>query len=480
MVDVQWWGIIPFVLMLASIAVLPLIPRTAHAWEQPRNQLILALVLGVPVGLWFILAGDTARVVHALVEYGQFITLLLSLFVVSGGIYLRGDIAARPATNTAFLAIGGFIASFVGTTGAAMLLIRPILKTNSQRKHKAHTVIFTIFVVANCGGLLTPLGDPPLFLGFLRGVPFTWTAHLIPEWLFVNGSLLIMYFLLDRRYYAREAPEDVARDETQVEPLGIEGKLNFVWFACVVLAVAFLPSLDLHAIEEGHASFVTWVPWRELAMLAAAAASYLATSKAVRFGKNEFNWAPIQEVAALFIGIFLTMIPALEYLAKVAPSLPLNRVTFFAFTGSLSAVLDNAPTYVTFFEMAGALAKDNPEAYADSVLVAGVPELYLVAISLGAVFCGAITYIGNGPTFLVKSVAEKSGVPMPSFGGYIVWSVRYLVPLLVAMVMVFIVHGVLWTTIGVLVAAAALGLTAFGPGARKTAPAPSRSGSASS
>ena len=456
---IEWWGIIPFVLMLLSIAIFPLIPATAHLWEKPRNQLILALALGVPVALWFILGGDPLRVVHALVEYVQFIALLFALFVVSGGIYLKGDLAARPTTNTAFLAIGGVLASFIGTTGAAMLLIRPILNTNSARRFKAHTVIFTILIVANCGGLLTPLGDPPLFLGFLRGVPFTWTMSLIPEWLFVNICLLITYYLLDSRMYVREDVRDLARDETEKVPLGIEGKLNFVWFALVIFAVATLPSLDLHAIEEGHASLMAYVPVREIVMFGAAAGSYFTTQRQIRFGKNEFTWAPIQEVAALFIGIFLTMMPALEYLARVAPSLPLNKVTFFVFSGGLSAVLDNAPTYVTFFEMAAQLPGEPRIGNAP-----GVPEMYLIAISLGAVFCGAITYIGNGPNFMVKSVAEKSGVPMPSFGGYVVWTFRYLVPILAGMVMIFIADGLMWTLIGVGLAVISIAATALAGG----------------
>ena len=456
---IEWWGIIPFVLMLLSIAILPLVPATAHLWERPRNQLILALVLGVPVALWFILGGDPLRVVHALVEYVQFIALLFALFVVSGGIYLKGDLAARPTTNTGFLAIGGVLASFIGTTGAAMLLIRPILNTNSERRYKAHTVIFTILVVANCGGLLTPLGDPPLFLGFLRGVPFTWTFNLLPEWLFVNLCLLITYYLLDSRMYAREDSTELARGEAEKVPLGIEGKLNFVWFAMVIFAVALLPSLDLHAIEEGHAGLMAYIPVREIVMVGAAALSYFTTQRQIRFGKNEFTWGPIQEVAALFIGIFLTMMPALEYLARVAPSLPLNKVTFFIFGGGLSAVLDNAPTYVTFFEMAAQLPGEPRIGGIPGI--PGVPESYLIAISLGSVFCGAITYIGNGPNFMVKAVAEKGGVPMPSFGGYMVWTFRYLVPILVGMVMIFIVGGLMWSAIGLVISVISIAATAM-------------------
>ncbi len=452
---VQWWGIIPFVVMLLSIAILPLVPAAAHHWERPRNQLILALVLGLPVAAWFVLGGDSAAVVHALVEYAQFIALLFALFVVSGGIFLAGDLAATPRTNTIFLAAGGVLASFIGTTGAAMLLIRPILNTNSERRRKAHTVIFTILIVANCGGLLTPLGDPPLFLGFLRGVPFEWTLQLFPEWLFVNAMLLLAHFALDRREYAREDPQDVMLDRVVANTrLSVRGKSNFVFLAAIVASVAFVPSIDLHAIEEGHASLAAWVPWRELVMVGAALASLRFGDRRARYVENEFTWAPILEVAAIFVGIFLTMIPALKYLAQVAPSLPLDRVTFFVFTGGLSAVLDNAPTYVTFFEMAAQLPGD-PR-------VAGVPEVYLVSISLGAVFCGAITYIGNGPNFMVKAVAERSGCIMPSFGGYVVWTFRYLVPVLVAMVLIFIAEPVWARVAGFALAAVLIGVNITG------------------
>lgn len=446
-----WWSVIPFVLMLLSIAIMPLHPATAHRWEQWRFQLSVALLLGLPVAVWVIAAGDPTAVVHALVEYAQFICLLFALFVVSGGIFLSGDIHASPRSNTTFLAVGGGIASFVGTTGAAMLLIRPLLNTNVQRAHKVHTVVFAILIVANCGGLLTPLGDPPLFLGLLRGVPFTWTFQLLPEWLFVNGLLLLTYYALDRVMYAREDPASIYRDETRITPLGLHGKINLVFLAAIVAAVAFAPSLDLHAIEEGHASPAAYIPWREIVMLSAAAASFTLGDKHARFGLNKFTWAPIVEVACLFIGIFLTMVPALKVLRQVAPSLPLNEVTFFAFTGSLSAVLDNAPTYVTFFEMASTLPGE-PR-------VAGVPEAYLVAISLGAVFCGAMTYIGNGPNFMVKSVAESMGVAMPSFGGFVVWACRYLLPTLVAMLLIFIApatwaHWLGWALAALLVARA--------------------------
>ena len=433
------WTLIPFVLMLGSIAILPLMPATAHLWEKPTFQLGLALVLGIPVAIYMWLIADNGwAVIHALIDYAQFISLLLALYVVSGAVYLKGDIRATPRNNTIFLAVGGILASFIGTTGAAMLLIRPLLRTNSERTFRVHTVVFLIFIVANCGGLLTPLGDPPLFLGMLRGVPFTWTFTMLPEWAFVNGVLLITYFFLDRKYYAQEPAEALAQDAAAIEPLGVKGAPALIWFAVIIVAVAFVPSVDLHAIEQGHSEFMNWIPLREIVMLGAAAASYVLGSTEVRFKDNQFSWAPIIEVAALFVGIFLTMIPALKYLAQVAPTLPLNHITFFVFTGGLSAVLDNAPTYATFFEMAAALP-GYPR-------VAGVPEIYLLSISLGSVLCGAITYIGNGPNFMVKAVADSRGVPMPSFGGYVVQSMRYLVPVITAMVLVFIATS-LWVNI---------------------------------
>lgn len=437
------WSIIPFVLMLLGIAVFPLVPSLAHHWEKPRNQLLYALALGLPVAIVLLILGEQGLVAHALIEYGQFIVLLLSLFIASGAIFLRGDIAATPRTNTIFMAIGGVLASFIGTTGAAMLLIRPLLNTNAERRHRAHTVVFTIFVVANCGGLLTPLGDPPLFLGMLRGVPFTWTFHLLPEWAFVNALLLATYWALDRKMYARESAQDVCVDTTRQEPLRLVGAVHLVWFAVIVVAVALVPSLDATAVAHGHIEGLNWVPWRELVMLAAAAGSYLLSSKKVRYEDNQFSFAPILEVAALFIGIFLTMVPALQVLREVAPKLPLNEITLFVFTGGLSAVLDNAPTYATFFEMATQVAGE-PR-------VANVPEALLVSISLGAVLCGAVTYIGNGPNFMVKSVAESRGVAMPSFVGYVKEAFEYLVPVLAAMVLLFIAEPLWAKGLGVLV-----------------------------
>lgn len=447
---VPWYGILPFAALLACIAILPLIPATEKLWEKNWFQLTVALFFGLPMGLWMWLGGEHHHVVHSLVEYGQFMVLLLSLYVVSGGIFVSGDIRATPGNNSIFMILGAVLASFIGTTGAAMLLIRPLLNTNKERENKVHTVVFAIFMIANCGGLLTPLGDPPLFMGMLRGVPFLWTmTHLLPEWLFTNTMLLLAYYALDRKLYASEKIESIALDDSQIEPIGVVGKINFLWLAVIVLAVALLPSVNMTHIFEGKALWHEWVPFREFAMLSMAVFSFFLGSKKTRFEKNLFEWGPILEVGALFIGIFLAMVPALQYLGQVAPSLPLNEVTFFAFTGGLSAVLDNTPTYVVFFDMAAHLPKQPHFIY-----TAGVPEIYLAAISVGAVFAGAITYIGNGPNFMVKAIAESANVKMPSFGGYTLkWAFRFLVPILVLMLMIFIVQDNTVKGIGIFLSA---------------------------
>ena len=440
------WSLIPFVAMLACIAVLPLIPATSHWWERNSSQLTVALILAVPTTAWMFWKAGSAPLIDTGIEYFQFICLLFSLYVVSGGIHLAGDIRATPRNNTLFLAIGGVLASLIGTTGAAMLLIRPLLATNRERVNKVHTVLFTIFIVANCGGILTPLGDPPLFLGYLHGVPFEWTFTLWKEWLFVLILLLLTYYSIDRVRYASEDTTSIEADDREVQPLRLHGKINLIFFAIIILSVAFAPSWDGEALAQGHVhSWTGFVPWREIIMFAVAALSYRLSDKKVRFEENAFTWAPIMEVATLFIGIFATMAPALRYLEQIAPSLPLTRMTFFVFTGGLSSILDNAPTYMTFFEMAKSAGGEGP-------LVASVPEYYLIPISLGAVFCGAITYIGNGPNFMVKSVAESDGVPMPSFGRYIGYAFTLLVPILASMAMIFVSELWLVRGLGVVLA----------------------------
>ena len=444
---VPWYGILPFAALLAAIATFPLMPRTRHLWERRGFQLLLSLSLGLPMAAWCWSLGGRPAVIHAVVEYLSFITLLFALFVVSGGVFVAGDIRATPRNNTLFLGVGAVLASLIGTTGAAMLLVRPLLNTNRERRRKVHTLVFTILVIANCGGLLTPLGDPPLFLGLLRGVPFLWTLKLFPEWLFVNGMLLLAYYRLDSAAFRREEVPDLVRDAADVKPLALHGKGSVALLGVIVAAVALVPSVDLHAISSGHASPGAFLPLRELVLLTAAGLSFSLGDRKTRFEDNRFEWGPILEVAALFVGIFLTMVPALAFLAQKAPELPLNRLTFFVFTGSLSSVLDNAPTYATFFELAKALGGEPA--------VAGVREDYLVSISLGAVLCGAMTYIGNGPNFMVKAIAESDGVAMPSFGGYVArYALVHLAPVLALMAGIFIVES---TTVRVASAALALG-----------------------
>ena len=403
------YTVVPFVAMLLAIALCPL--AVPHWWEPNRNKLVVAVLLGLPI-----LAMYARRAPGALLamgeEYVSFIVLLLGLYVISGGILLRGDLEATPIINTAFLALGAVLASFVGTTGASMLLIRPLLQTNRERTRVKHTVIFFIFLVSNIGGMLTPLGDPPLFLGYLQGVPFTWTFRLWPHWGLMTLVLLAVYFVWDTRQYVHEPIAALQRDRTQRQPLRVRGVLNAVWLALVVLAVAFLHE-----------------PWREIAILALSALSLWQTPREIRRA-NGFTSYPIVEVAVLFFGIFLTMIPALEILRVRGGELGVRQPwQFFWTTGMLSSFLDNAPTYLTFLALGQGLGLP-PE-------VAGVPHAILAAISVGAVAMGANSYIGNAPNFMVKSIAEEMGVKMPSFFGYMAYSGAVLLPLFVLVTLFF-------------------------------------------
>jgi len=401
--------VLPFVLMLLAIAVFPLwLPQW---WESNRHKLLVACVLSLPVLALYVVRRPGA-LAHMAEEYVSFIILLTGLYVISGGVLLRGDLVATPLTNTGFLTVGAVLASVVGTTGASMLLIRPLLQTNRERARVKHTVIFFIFIVSNVGGMLTPLGDPPLFLGYLQGVPFTWTFRLWPAWLLMVGILLLVYFVWDSTQYARERPEAIRRDRARVVPLRVRGGLNALWLAGVVLAVAFLRE-----------------PAREVAMLALMAISLWRTPRDIRRA-NGFTASPIVEVAVLFFGIFLTMIPALELLRARGHELGVRQPwQFFWATGALSSFLDNAPTYLAFLALGQGLGLP-----AD---VVGVPRAILAAISVGAVAMGANTYIGNAPNFMVKSIAEEAGVKMPSFFGYTLYSGLVLVPLFVAVTFLF-------------------------------------------
>ncbi len=421
-----YYTVAPFVLLLAGIAVLPLIPRTEHWWEHNKNRFKLAAALAGLTLLYYVVDQGAGKAVHVaehalLGEYIPFITLLFSLYAISGGIRIECDLKAHPIVNSAFILIGGLLASFIGTTGAAMLLIRPLLETNSERRHVQHTVIFFIFVVCNCGGCLLPIGDPPLFLGYLAGVEFFWTLNLWQPWLACNGLILVIYYVWDHFSYQKETLPDIRRDETNVRPLRISGwQLNLPLLICVVLAVAFLdPQKTIPGTD--------WHPWpylREIVQISLVALSLFAGSKQIRI-LNHFNYHAIVEVAALFFGIFICMQPALEILGVTGPNLGIHSPHHFYWaTGFLSSFLDNAPTYVVFFETASTLAPEGVPLTATG----GVEAHLLAAISLGAVFMGSMTYIGNGPNFMVKAIAEKSGIRMPSFFGYMF---RYSLPVLI-------------------------------------------------
>ena len=451
------WSVAPFALLLLVIAIAPLISRCKHFWERNRNKLLVALALsaltlayygflhplGAPGGPGEGAPPESRRglIQHvlslAILEaYAPFIILLLALYTISGGIRLEGDLAAHPRTNTAFLAIGGLLASFIGTTGAAMLLIRPLLETNSERRHVRHTVIFFIFVVCNVGGCLLPIGDPPLFLGYLKGVPFLWTLRLAVPWAFCTGLLLAIYYFWDLAMYRREKPEDIQIDEAARRPLSLKGKRNFVYLLGVVLAVGLLiPGKPFVLLR----SFVVPEYTREAAMLALAGLSMLTTPPEVRRA-NQFTFSAIGEVGALFLGIFITMQAPIEILQARGPSLGLSQPwQFFWATGGLSSFLDNAPTYVVFFETANSLTHSPGTGILQLLSGHYIREDLLVAVSLGSVFMGANTYIGNGPNFMVRTVAEERGVRMPSFFGYMLYSIGILIPLFLVVTAIFFV-----------------------------------------
>lgn len=426
------WTVLPFAALLLAIAILPIASKTtSHWWENNNNKLILALTLG-GVALGALIAyGWLGKVYHTLVfEYIPFVVLLGSLYYISGGIVLRGDIEATPINNTLFLIVGTSIASLIGTTGASMLLIRPLLKTNSERKHIVHTVIFFIFLVSNIGGSLTPLGDPPLFLGYLQGVPFAWTLSLAPDMIFASVILLVIYYIWDMFAYRRETKRDLKRDHTQIRPISVAGQTNFIWLLGVVLAVAFINSNYIPAIKDyPYLGFL-----REGVMLLMVVLSRVSTQPKLR-AENKFTLHPIQEVAYLFIGIFVAMIPALVLLEQNGKSLGITEPwQFFWATGLFSSVLDNAPTYLTFLSLMKGLTGYTEIA---QVLADPAAEALLKAISVGAVFMGANSYIGNAPNFMVKAVAEEAGVKMPSFGGYLLYSGGILIPIFILLTLVF-------------------------------------------
>ncbi len=395
------WSVLPFVGLLLSIALAPLF---APVWWG-RHYRTVSLAFGLPVALYFLFA-DPRELAQTAHDYVAFIILLGTLFIIAGGILVRGAFPPTPWVNALFLGLGAVIANVIGTTGASMLLVRPLLRANARRSTHAHVVIFFIFLVSNIGGALTPLGDPPLFLGFLHGVPFFWTLKLWPEWLFTVALVIGAFLALDLLHWRSEVQHP--REELR---FAIVGGHNFIFLGGVVAAV-FLPS-----------------PWREIAMALMGALSYRLTRADIH-AENGFTFGPIIEVAVLFVGIFMTMMPALVILEARGSHAGLHQPWhFFWVTGALSSFLDNAPTYLTFLSAVHGLGLPAE--------IGGVPEKFLAAVSLGAVFMGANSYIGNGPNFMVKSIAEEQGVPMPSFFGYMAYSGAVLIPVFVAVTLVF-------------------------------------------
>jgi len=428
------WSILPFAGILLSIALIPLFwPRFWHR-HFPKVSAFWAIVFAAPF-LYFFHETALHEIGHIIIiDYIPFIILLWALFTVSGGIYIKGTLKGTPAVNALILLAGTLLASVIGTTGASMLLIRPILRSNAWRVHKVHTIVFFIFLVSNIGGSLTPLGDPPLFLGFLHGVPFFWTMHILPHMALSCVVLLILYFILDTYYFGRENKTNVP--DAAPEPLRIEGSLNFVFLAGIIGAVLLSGTIKLSDINILGINQTAENLIKDVILIGMGVLSLVFTRQEVRQG-NEFGWAPILEVAYLFAGIFITIIPALAILkageegalAWLVQSVNTPAQYFWA-TGMLSSFLDNAPTYLTFFNSAlGKFYPGFPEAQAVALLIVEkIP--YLAAISAAAVFMGANTYIGNAPNFMVKAIAEEAGVQMPSFFGYMF---KYSIPVLIVL-----------------------------------------------
>ncbi len=411
--DLIW--VSPFVLLLASIAILPLVNK--HWWE--KNFSFVSLGLGLIVVLHYLIQlKNTTSLFHTATEYFSFIALIGSLYVVSGGIHINVKGEATPLANSIFLFVGAILANFLGTTGASMILIRPWMRMNKYRLTAFH-IVFFIFIISNVGGGLTPIGDPPLFLGYLQGVPFLWVIENVwPIWILAVGSLLLIFFVLDTNNF-KKAPQKVQNLETAGgEEWKFLGAHN-IFFLLMILCAVFI----------NRPPFV-----REAVMIAAAVLSYKLTAKQIH-ESNDFNFGPIQEVAILFLGIFATMIPALEWLERYAGELGIKTPGhFFWGSGILSSVLDNAPTYLNFLSVAKGLFVGSDLSHASTqnevgILLSNYPN-YIRAISVGSVFFGAVTYIGNGPNFLVKSIADGSKVKTPSFFGYFLnYSLPILIPI---------------------------------------------------
>lgn len=446
------WSVIPFIGILLSIAIFPLVAPTFWHHHFPKISAAWAVIFAVPFLIIYRGAAFHEIVHIILVDYIPFIIVLWGLFTIGGGIVLRGTLVGTPAVNTLLLLIGTLLASWVGTTGAAMLLIRPVIRANAWRKNKKHIIIFFIFLVANIGGSLTPLGDPPLLLGFIHGVPFFWTLRLIVQMSFVVVILLTLFYLLDSYFLKRESETRPVAESG--EPIRLEGLHNFLFLGGVLALVYMSGTLELPDVSILGVHIPLQDIYRNLGIILMLVLSLRTTRRELR-DANDFTWAPIQEVAYLFAGIFITIIPALAMLragSEGGMGFVIDNVKqpwhYFWVTGTLSSFLDNAPTYLTFFNTAlGKLHLTEGEvtlflagSAAEGNLLVRLQtfETLLVAISIGAVFMGANTYIGNAPNFMVRSIAEENKIPMPSFFGYMFWSVLILVPLFVLVTFVFL------------------------------------------
>jgi len=465
----------PFLVLLLSVALLPLIKQTSHWWHANSSKLMVSIACAAAVfvhyltrgygvhlhgdfvvttmrALGFTLQQDASGFVtgpaldavlgtalNSAWEYVPFMVMLFSLYTIAGGIVVRGKLPASPTANMLVLALGGVLASLIGTTGAAVLLIRPLLKANAGRPHKVHTVIFFIFIVANIGGTMLPIGDPPLFVGFLRGVPFLWTLLLWPEWVFMLVSLLSIYFVWDTVLWKRERAAHtttaVKIAEAHIERVRVVGTVNIFWLIAVVLAVALLAPGSLFP----QTSWTVPPLFREGVMLAMVGMSYLTTATGLR-KENRFDFFPIAEVAALFLGIFVALQIPLEILSARGGELGLRvAAQYFWATGILSSFLDNAPTYAVFFQTALATPAEVGVPTVQLHTGGSVRHDLLTGVSLGAVFMGAVTYIGNGPNFMVKAIAEEAGVKMPGFFGYMAYSCLVLMPLFALLTVIFLI-----------------------------------------
>ena len=438
---------IPFAGLLLCVAIMPLVK--AEWWEshQPHAVVFWSVLFVIPFAIFFGAGEATEKVLECIIDdYLTFIVLLFGLFCVAGNITLEGDLAGSPRINVGLLLLGTMLSSWVGTTGASMLMVRPVIKMNAWRKRRSHIMVFFIFLISNIGGCLTPIGDPPLLMGFMRGVPFFWSLHLLPILLFNVVVLLTVFYFLDRRAYRKDIAEgrkpDISKPGTEVHILGLHNLIFLVMIVAAVILSGTLPGMaafkDASGAVKGIPVFgdvkLTYPALIEVVIILLAAFLSFKTTDAEIRRKNHFTWGAIREVAVLFIGIFITMQPALMLLKSYGPNLGITKpFQMFWATGFLSSFLDNTPTYLVFLTTAGSLGFTEGM----QTILGTVPVAMLEAISCGAVFMGANTYIGNAPNFMVKAISDENGIKMPSFFGYLMWSIAFLVPVFLLDMLVF-------------------------------------------